>query len=144
MGLLDFITAPVTGLVKEVVNRVLPREKMSEEEQLKMELALREGLSKLDLSKFEAEVRDRESARLLAEKELERGNALTTTLAAIHRPIWSLVTLLLFVFTVIAKPLGLPAMELTEIHKSIMQTIVIFYFGGRSVEKVFGEISKRK
>jgi len=56
-------------------------------------------------------------------------------LTVTHRPAWSLLTLGIFAWTVLAPYLGFPNIPLTETHKAIMQTVIIFYFGGRSVEK---------
>ena len=125
-------------VVKDVVRRVLPREKLSEEDLRKIELEAERQAHELWLQKYSLEVQDRISARRLAERELRRGSAFTNFLAAIHRPIWSLVTLGVFVFSIVAPSFGWKV-ELTDVHKSIIMTVIIFYFGGRSTEKILGK-----
>jgi hypothetical protein len=41
---------------------------------------------------------------------------------------------------VLAPYFGFPEIPLTETHKAVMQTVIIFYFGGRSVEKTLGRL----
>jgi hypothetical protein len=108
---------------------------MSEEERARLEHELRLEMLRQDWSAVEAEIEDRINARALAQAELLRGNAFTNVLAAVHRPLWSLVTLGLFVANVIGPVLGWPEFRLGEIERDIMRTVIIFYFGGRTVEK---------
>jgi len=136
----NMLIGPIAETVNTVLKRVLPPEKMSEGERAQMEAALTAELLKADWSRFEAEVQDRIDARGLAKAELDKGNAFTTILAATHRPIWSFCILGLFAWTLLAKPLGFPDVPLSDVHKDIMQTVIIFYFGGRSVEKVMDKI----
>jgi hypothetical protein len=42
----------------------------------------------------------------------------------------------MFVWAIFAPYAGYPQISLSEIHKDIIQTVVIFYFAGRSIEKV--------
>lgn len=136
----ELIVSPVTSIIRDVLKRILPPEKMSEEEKAKLEQELTLAVMQQDWQRFEKEIQDRISARELAKSELEKGNAFTNILAATHRPIWSFVTLGLFVWSIVSGQFGLPPVELTDIHKSIMQTIIIFYFGGRSIEKAITTI----
>lgn len=122
------------GVGNKLLDAFLPKN-MSEEKKSQFRIKFAELASK-EVSK---EVEDRVSARLLAQKELARGNSLTNLLAAVHRPIWSLVTLSIFIYSAIGVSLGGPEVLLTPLHKSIMQTVVIFYFGGRSIEKIFNK-----
>lgn len=85
---------------------------------------------------------DVESARELAMKESEGSPKWTKVLTVTHRPIWSFVMLSIFCFTIVAPVFGLPQIPLTDIHKDIMQTVIIFYFGGRSIQKSLGIIKK--
>ena len=135
--LLESIGTVLPGLLKDVLRRVLPREKLSEEELRKLEVEAEAQAHRLWLEKYSLEVQDRVSARELAKWELKRGSALTNMLAAIHRPMWSLVTLGLFVLTVVGPVWGW-SLQLTDVHKSIMMTVIIFYFGGRTTEKLLG------
>lgn len=136
----ELIVSPVTSIIRDVLKRILPPEKMSEEEKAKLEQELTLAVMQQDWQRFEKEIQDRISARELAKSELEKGNAFTNILAATHRPIWSFVTLGLFVWSIVSGQFGLPPVELTDIHKSIMQTVIIFYFGGRSIEKAITTI----
>jgi len=130
------LLGPITSLVTDVIKRVLPPEKMSEEERRKLEVEASLEVQKLMMDKYKLELEDIVSARKLAEAELSRGSAFTNILAALHRPLWSIVTLLLFSWSLLSTQLGLPEIHLTELHKDIMQTVIVFYFSGRSVEKV--------
>ncbi|MBU2559220.1 MAG: hypothetical protein KJ578_15695, partial [Bacteroidetes bacterium] len=109
----------------------------------KVETELKLAIMQADWQRLEKEIDDRVSARELAKAELDKGNAFTTLLAATHRPVWSFVVLALFCWSVLSTQLGLPAIALTDIHKDIMMTVIIFYFGGRSVEKVFTTITSK-
>ena len=133
--MMGMVVGAATKLLPDVIKRILPREKMSEEDQKKLEQEFEKELLSLDWKMLEKEVEDRVSARHLAEEELKRGNAWTNALAAIHRPIWSLVTLAVFVWTMVSQQFNLPSIEFNDLHAQIMQTVIIFYFGGRSVEK---------
>lgn len=134
----------IMDTVSSVLKRMLPPEKMTEAERAAVEYQVAEAIRNLDWEREKAEIEDRMNARLLAAAELEKGNAWTTTLAAIHRPIWSLSTLLLFAWTIVGESVGLPSIKLGETHKDIMLTVVMFYFGGRSIEKVIAEVQKTK
>jgi len=136
----QLLLGPITNLVTDVVKRVLPPEKMSEEERRKLEVEASLEVRKLMMDKYKLEIEDIVSARKLAEAELSRGSAFTNVLAAVHRPLWSIVTLLLFSWTLLSTQIGLPEIHLTELHKDIMQTVIVFYFGGRSVEKVVSKV----
>jgi len=136
----QLLLGPITNLVTDVVKRLLPPEKMSEEERRKLEVEASLEVRKLMMDKYKLEIEDIVSARKLAEAELSRGSAFTNVLAAVHRPLWSIVTLLLFSWTLLSTQIGLPEIHLTELHKDIMQTVIVFYFGGRSVEKVVSKV----
>jgi len=134
--LLEMLVSPVTKLIGDVIRRVLPPEKMSESERATLEHEIRLTMMKYDWSEFESEIQDRINARSLAQAELQRGNAVTNMLAALHRPAWSFTVLAMFVANVIGPVLGWPELRIGEIEKDIMRTVIIFYFGGRTVEKV--------
>lgn len=143
MGLLDFIIKPVTGIVSDVLKRVLPPEKMSDGERAQIEQAVTLKLMEMDMSQFEKEIEDRANARALAAKESEKGTPFTMALAAINRPIWSIGCFAIFAWTIIAQSFGGPTITLTEVHKDIMMTVIFFYFGGRTLEKTSAIIKGR-
>lgn len=130
------LSEPVAGIVRDIIGRVLPPQKISEEERLRLEQELKLKVMEYDWSELEAEIQDRADARALAQKELEKGNALTNAMAALHRPVWSFAMLALFLMAVLDKALGLPDIQLGDAERDIMRTVIVFYFGGRSVEKV--------
>jgi len=126
----------ITSLAGEVLNRVLPPGKISEKDRLEIEAKFQDQLLKSDWRKLKATMADMSDARQLAGKDTEKGNAFTTALAAIHRPIWSFACLGVFVWTLVGEQFGLPKIVMTEMHKDIITNLIIFYFGGRSIEKV--------
>lgn len=132
----------VTGIVRDVLRRVLPREKMSETEAAAVEASVDQALRNADWREFEAVYADRADARSLAKTDVAVGNAWTGALAAIHRPIWSLGVFLLFAWALVSPQLGLPNITLTEVHKDVMMTVIVFYFGGRTVEKVTATVKQ--
>ena len=89
----------------------------------------------LPIYETNAASKDIRSARELAAKESEGAPGWTKILTVTHRPIWSFLILAMFGWTVMAPYFAFPVIPLTEIHKDIMQTVIIFYFGGRSIEK---------
>ncbi|HEA70993.1 MAG TPA: hypothetical protein ENH98_03600 [archaeon] len=117
-------------------------EKMSEQEKLKLERSINTELLSIDFKKMEKEIEDRASARALAKEELKNGTAFTAFLAAFHRPLWSIVCLVIYTWTMISPSFNFPDIEFTGLHKDVMMTVVIFYFGGRSIEKVFAVMKK--
>lgn len=132
----QFLVGPISDLVTTVLKRVLPPEKMTEAERMKLEAELRLALLQADWTRIEAEFRDRDSARRLAAAEIAQGNAWTSVLAALVRPIWGLTSLVVVVYPYLAAPLGLPAVSIDEPTKDIIQLVIMFYFGGRVIEKV--------
>lgn len=135
--MLNLLIGPLSSLISDVIRRVLPAEKMSEAERLRLEAELQRAIIQADWQRLEKEIEDRVSARELAKAELGRGNALTNILAATHRPLWSFMMLGIFIWTLISPQLSLPTITLSEVHKDIMMTVIVFYFGGRSAEKIF-------
>lgn len=133
--ILERLGLPILDVVKEVIKRVFPPEKMSEEARAKLEQELLLTMMSLDWASAEKEVEDRVSARVLAQEELKRGNALTNVLAALHRPTWSFAMLALFIVSVIDQFFG-RQIEISIEQWDVFQTVLKFYFGGRTVEKV--------
>lgn len=131
----------IAGLLGKIIGKATDKflpDTMTEEEKAKFAVDAR-GIA---MEEYKIAMQDVDSARKLAMKESEDAPPWTKALTVTHRPIWSFVMLGIFVFTLIAPVLGLPSIPLTEIHKEIMQTVIIFYFGGRSIEKTVGLIKK--
>ena len=140
--MIDILSKVLPGIVGDVIKRALPGEKMSEEKKLKIELETAKVLQEVAAKEIELDVKDRSNARNLAKRDLKDGNAFTNFLAAFHRPLWSIATLVIFCWSIIGPSLGLPTVELTGIHQAIMMSVIVFYFGGRSLEKIFKTIKK--
>lgn len=79
---------------------------------------------------LKAESDDQASARNLAEIDISHGNAFTSALSAIVRPLWGITCLVLFIWSLVE------GHQLDASSLSIMQTILQFYFGGKIVEAV--------
>ncbi len=126
----DLIESTVGKVVGKLTDHYLPPS-MSQIEKTEFQLKARE----LAVEEGKSAIADMQSARTLAIKEAEGAPAWANVLKVTHRPLWSFVMLAIFSWTILAPYLGYPQIPLTEVHKSIMQTVIIFYFGGRSVEK---------
>lgn len=129
----DIVESTVGKVVERLADRFLPASMgQREREEFRIEAA------RLAKEEYETAVRDVQGARELAAKEAKGAPPWTLALAATHRPAWSILTLAIFAWTVVAPYAGFGPAPLTEIHKDIMQTVIIFYFGGRSLEKAVG------
>ncbi len=126
----DLIESTVGRVVGRLADRYLPAS-MSEKEKEEFRMKARE----VAMEEAKAATADVQDARALAMKEDEGAPPWANVLKVTHRPLWSFVMLLIFSWTVLAPYLGYPEIPLTSAHRSIMQTVIIFYFGGRSVEK---------
>ena len=126
----DLITNTVGKVVGRLAERYLPAS-MSEAERADFKLEA----ERMALEEYKTAIADVQGARALAAREVEGAPGWTKVLTVTHRPIWSFLILALFSWTVLAPYLGFPNIALTEIHKDIMQTVLVFYFGGRTVEK---------
>ncbi len=131
----DLIQNTVGKVVDRLMGKYLPSS-MSEEEKLKLRLEA----EMLALREYETAIADVQGARELAGKESEGAPGWTKVLTVTHRPVWSFLILGLFGWTVLAPYFGFPQITLNDIHKDIMQTVIIFYFGGRSIEKTAGVV----
>ncbi|MFQ5479796.1 MAG: hypothetical protein ACE5DW_00775 [Thermodesulfobacteriota bacterium] len=134
----DLIESTVGKVVGKLTDHYLPAT-MDEKE--KAEFRIKAG--SLALEEARAATADIENARALAVTESEGAPPWANVLKVTHRPLWSFIMLAIFSWTILAPYLGYPQIPLTEVHKSIMQTVIIFYFGGRSVEKSIGMIKAR-
>lgn len=120
----------LNSILPGVINRVLPPEKMSEEDSAKLQQELALELMKQDWQGIEAEYADRSNARNLAAQDIAGGNNITRFLSATVRPAWGFGALVLVSYSVITHS----AIEST--YADIIQTVLFFYFGGRTLEKV--------
>lgn len=139
----DLIASVAKNTVGKVVDRLtehyLPAT-MSEKEVEEFRLEA----NKLAVEESKIAVADMQSARELAASEIKDSPPWTKALAATHRPAWSFITLAIFGWTVVAPYIGFGVIPLTDMHKEIMQTVIIFYFGGRTIEKAFNYLPKAK
>ncbi len=126
----DLIESTVGRVVGRLADRYLPPS-MSEKEKEEFRLKARE----MAMEEAKAATADVQSARVLAMKDGEGAPQWANVLKVTHRPLWSFIMLFVFVWTIVAPYLGYPQIPLSDVHRSIMQTVIIFYFGGRSVEK---------
>lgn len=120
----------LNNVLPGVINRVLPPEKMSEAEAAQLQQELTKELLAQDWAQIEAEYKDRDSARTLAAAEIAKGNAFTGALAAMVRPAWGFAALGLVAWNVLG---GHP---IEPGFREIVDTVLMFYFGGRVIEKV--------
>lgn len=130
----DPVTAAIdfaTAIGTKIADKYLPSS-MGEKEKFEARLEIQ----KAAIEEYKTAIADVQGARELAGKESDNAPGWTKVLTVTHRPVWSFAMLGIFGWTVVAPYLGWPIIPLTEIHKDIMQTVIIFYFGGRSVEKV--------
>ena len=134
----DLITNTVGRVVDRLAGKYLP-ESMGEKEREEFRVEAR----KLAIEEYKTAIADVQGARELAMKESEGSPPWTKVLTVTHRPVWSFLMLGIFAWTILAPYLGFPLIPLTEIHKDIMQTVIIFYFGGRSVEKAVNTVWAR-
>ena len=133
---------PLFSVVDSVVKRLLPAEKMSEADQAKLTQELQLELMKADWSAVEKEYADRADARALAKADMEHGNAFTSLLAASVRPIWGLSSLVVVAYPYLAGALEWPSVTIDDNTKTIIQTVIVFYFGGRTLERVLPSMRK--
>ncbi|OGP14459.1 MAG: hypothetical protein A2052_06750 [Deltaproteobacteria bacterium GWA2_54_12] len=135
----DILDSTVGKVVDRLTDRFLPTS-LGEKEREELKLEARRIASE----EYKAASVDSQSARALAEKEAwPQAPSWTRVLTVTHRPIWSYAALSLFVWTVLAPYLGFGEFSLSEVHSEIMKTVIIFYFGGRSLEKTAETVWKR-
>jgi len=135
-SLATMLIGPVANLIDSAIKRWGPAEKMSEKDKAELAQIMQLEILKQDWSSVEKEYQDRADARALAAKDVEKGNAFTGILAATVRPIWGFASLVVVAYPYAAAPMGLPSVTIDESTKSIIQTVIMFYFGGRTIEKV--------
>lgn len=126
----------LNSVLPNVLNRVLPAEKMSEADRANLQQQLTLELLKQNWQQVEAEYADRASARGLAEKDIAGGNAVTSFLAATVRPAWGFGALALVSYSV------LTGGAIASAYSDIIQTVLFFYFGGRTIEKITPHVTE--
>lgn len=131
----DMIESTVGKVVDRLLGEYLPV-RLDEKEAARLKVEAR----RLAVEEVKVRAKELAGARELASSQSAAAPAWTSVLTVTHRPLWSFLMLALFVFTVLAPYGGWPTLPLTEVHKEVMQTVIIFYFGGRSVEKAVGYV----
>lgn len=127
----DILDSTVGKVVDRLTDRLLPSQLGEKERE-----ELRNEARRIASDELKAASEDSKSARALAEAEAwPQAPYWTRVLTVTHRPAWSYAALSLFVWTVLAPYLGSEEFALSQVHSEIMQTVIIFYFGGRSLEK---------
>lgn len=126
----QIILSMLSSILPDVIKRVLPAEKVSESEQANLQAQLTLAIMNADWQQIEAEFADRSSARTLAAAEIAKGNAFTSFMAAVVRPLWGIGAFGLVAHSVVMHVPIDPAV------RDIIQTVLWFYFGGRVIEKV--------
>lgn len=132
------LIGPLTGLVKEVVGRVLPAEKMSEEERKKLEMEAEALSTKLLMERYAQEVEDVINARALAIKENENAPFLVRLIRGLFRPLAGFTCLVVWAYTVISPTFGGPELKLGQMDYFVILTVFSFFFGLRYFEKTKG------
>lgn len=145
----DLIESTVGNVVNRLTDRFLPKS-MSEAEKAEYQLKMKEAVAE----ETKLATADMQSARQLASDEAKGAPGWTKILTVTHRPAWSFVVLGLFVWIVIAPYIGvgvtalkdgtMSALQLPPFVKEIMKTVIMFYFGGRTVEKALTVIKDMK
>ena len=131
----DLIKNTVGKVVDKLADKYLPAS-LGEKEKAEF----RFEAERLAVEEYKVAIADVQTARELAGKESEGAPGWTKVLTVTHRPVWSFLIRAIFVWTILAPYLGFPLIPLTDIHKDVMQTVIIFYFGGRTIEKVGGAV----
>lgn len=126
----DLLVSLLGNVLPDVIKRVLPAEKMSEAETAALTQQVTLELLKQDWSKIEAEYADRNSARQLAAQDIAGASGAGRFLASVTRPIWGIGAFVLVAWSVYK---GVPVPAGAE---TIIEVVVAFYFGGRTIEKV--------
>lgn len=130
------LVLPFLGkILPDALKRILPAEKMSEADRANLEQQLTLELMKADWKQVEAEFADRASARDLAKADIAQGNAITSALAAFVRPLWGIGAFILVAYSVITNS------AITAPIQAIIETVLMFYFGGRVIEKIIPSIT---
>lgn len=123
-------------ILPSVISRVLPAEKISEIDRANLQQAITLELLNQNWKSIEAEFEDRANARNLASQDIAKGNAFTSLLAATVRPAWGFGALILVGYSVFS------SLPIQSTYADIVQTVLFFYFGGRTIEKITPTIAE--
>jgi hypothetical protein len=135
----DILDSTVGKVVDRLTDRLLPSQ-LGEKEREDLKVEARRIASE----EYKAAAEDSKSARALAAADAwPQAPDWTRILTVTHRPVWSYAALTLFIWTVMAPYLGFGDFALSEVHSEIMKTVIIFYFGGRSLEKTAETVWKK-
>lgn len=124
----------LSNILPSVLNKVAG-DKMSEEDKAKFQIEALKMAQDQDWKSIQAEYDDRNNARSLAEKDIAKGNAVTGILAATVRPAWGYGALVLVAYSVIG------GFVISSPLQDIIQTVLFFFFGGRTLEKIIPTVS---
>ena len=133
--MMSLILPFLSGILPDVLKRILPAEKMNEADRANLEQQLTLELMKADWKQVEAEYADRNSARELGKADIAAGNALTGFLSATVRPLWGIGAFVLVAYSVVV------GYAIAAPIQAIIETVLMFYFGGRVIEKITPSIS---
>lgn len=136
MPLLTLLLPFLQSILPDVIKRVLPPEKMSQEEQTKVQQEVMMALMQQDWKSIEAQYADVANARNLAATDISHGNALSTFMSSIVRPIWGLGGFVLVAYSWWTHSAIDPAFQ------AIITTVLEFYFGGKIVEAITPHVTE--
>lgn len=131
----DIIQDIVGKVTDSLADKFIPSS-VSDEDKLKLRLEA----EMLALKEYKRAIADAKGAQEVAGEEGSAAPRWTRALTATHRPIGSLLALGIFTWIMLAPYIGYPQVFLSDIHKDIIQTILICYFVGRSVERIVAVI----
>lgn len=134
--MLELFAGLLGKVLPDVLGRVLPPEKMTEAESAQVQLELTKAMMAQNWDEIEAEYKDRDSARNLAAQDIAKGNAFTGLMAATVRPIWGFGAFALVTYSVVTHIPIAPQLQ------DIIQTVLYFYFGGRTLEKITPHVAE--
>ena len=145
IALAPLLIQPVSDLIKNVLNKFVG-DKMSEAEKAELVLKAQEQVYQHNWQPILKHYEDIANARALAANDTARGNWASNFLAATVRPAygyWSLAILTVLVMGKEARFID-PSPETMELIKDVVKTVIFFFFGGRTIEKVSDMITSRK
>jgi len=129
----------VGGLIKDVLHRVLPPEKMSEEERLKLEMEATAQATQLLLEKYSKQMEDVVNARALAMKEAENAPWMVRLIRGMVRPVIGFGCAFIWGYNILAPQFfHQPRIPLSQWDYTVILTVFGFYFGLRTFEKTKG------
>lgn len=143
-ALAPLLIGPVSELIRNVMNKFVG-DKMSEQEKAQLTLEAQKMVWEQDWAPLAREFEDRANARALAKADVERGNWVSNILAATVRPAYGYWSLGILTVLVMGKTIHLlePSPETMDLVKDVVKTVIFFFFGGRTVEKVTSMVTGR-